>query len=120
MPFKGSKYEDRRDAAAEAKKALIERFKARPPADDPAVLARAAERKAIQEAREIRAAERARLKAEDDARRALEDTARLAAEAAAAEEAEKRAAELAARDEAIRAERKAARDAKYAARKARK
>jgi hypothetical protein len=112
MPFKGSKYEDRRDAAAEAKKALIERFKARPPADDPAVLARAAERKAIQEAREIRAAERARLKAEDDARRALE--------AAAAEEAEKRAAELAARDEAIRAERKAARDAKYAARKARK
>ena len=120
MPFKGSKYEDRREAAADAKKALVERFKARPPADDPAVLARAAERKAIQEAREIRTVERTRLKAEDDARKALEDTARQAAEAAAAEEAEKRTAELAARDEAIRADRKAARDAKYAARKARK
>lgn len=120
MPFKGSKYEDRREAAADAKKALIERFKARPPADDPAVLARAAERKAIQEAREIRTVERARLKAEDDVRRAMEDTARHVAEAAAAEEAATRAAEQTARDEAIRAERKAARDAKYAARKARK
>jgi hypothetical protein len=78
MPFKGSKYEDRRDAAAEAKKALIERFKARPPADDPAVLARAAERKAIQEAREIRAAERARLKAERKAARDAKYAARKA------------------------------------------
>ena len=120
MALKGSTFEDRRKEAAEAKKALLERFKARPAADDPEVLARAAERRAIQEAREIRVAERAKLKAEELARLAEADVARKAAEAAAAAEAEARAAELARRDEEIRAERKAARDAKYAARKARK
>jgi hypothetical protein len=120
MALKGSTFEDRRAAAAEAKKALVERFKARPPADDPEVLARAAERKAIQEAREIRQGERARQKALEEEARLREDEARKAAEAKAAEEAEAKAAEQAARDEAIRAERKAARDAKYAARKARK
>ena len=120
MPLKGSTFEDRRTAAADAKKALLERFKSRPPADDPQVLARAAERRAIQEARDIRVAERNRLKAEEEARRLQEDEARKAAEAAAAAEAEARAAEQARRDEEIRAERKAARDAKYAARKARK
>lgn len=120
MALKGSTFEDRRAAAAEAKKALVERFKARPPADDPEVQARAAERRAIQEARDIRIAERAKLKAEDEVRRAQEDEARKAAEATAAAEADARAAEAARRDEEIRAERKAARDAKYAARKARK
>jgi hypothetical protein len=120
MALKGSTFEDRRAAAAEAKKALVERFKARPPADDPEVLARAAERKAIQEAREIRQGERAKQKALEEEARLREDEARKAAEAKAAEEAEAKAAEQAARDEAIRAERKAARDAKYAARKARK
>lgn len=120
MPLKGSTFEDRRASAAEAKKALAERFKARPPADDPEVLARAAERRSIQEARELRQAERSKQKAAEEAARLREDEARKIAEAAAAAEAEAKAAEQAARDEAIRAERKAARDAKYAARKARK
>ena len=110
LALKGSTFQDRREAAAEAKKALVERFKARPPADDPEVLARAAERRAIQEARELRIAERNKKKAEEEALRAE----------AAAREAEARAAEAARRDEEIRAERKAARDARYAARKARK
>ena len=120
MALKGSTFKDRREAAADAKKALVERFKARPPADDPAVLARAAERRAIQEARELRQADRARLRAEEEAAKAREDEARKAAEEQAALEAAAKAAEQAARDEAIRAERKAARDAKYAARKARR
>ncbi|TIW35601.1 MAG: hypothetical protein E5V71_18745, partial [Mesorhizobium sp.] len=55
---------ERRNAAHEAKKALLERFRAKPAADDPAVLARQAERKAILEARAIREAEKARLKQE--------------------------------------------------------
>ena len=49
---------ERRNAANEAKKALLERFKSKPAADDPAVLARQVERKAILEARAIREAEK--------------------------------------------------------------
>ena len=64
---------ERRNAANEAKKALLESFKAKPAADDPAVLARQAERKAILEAREKREAEKARLKQEKLAREAAEE-----------------------------------------------
>ncbi|CDX16166.1 DUF6481 family protein [Mesorhizobium sp. VK24D] len=121
---------ERRNAANEAKKALLERFKAKPAADDPAVLARQAERKAILEARAIREAEKARLKQEKLAREAAEkaereaaaEAARIAAEEAAAAEAKIREAEEAeriARLLADEAERKAKRDARYAARKAR-
>ena len=42
--FKGSTFQDRATAAAEAKKALLEAFKNRPGPDDPAVQARMAER----------------------------------------------------------------------------
>ncbi|MCG7507578.1 DUF6481 family protein [Mesorhizobium retamae] len=121
---------ERRNAANEAKKALLERFKARPAADDPAVLARQAERKAILEARAIREAEKARLKqerlaleaAEKAAREAAAEAARLEAEAKAREEAAIREAEeneRIARLLADEAERKAKRDARYAARKQR-
>jgi len=121
---------ERRNAANEAKKALLERFKSKPAADDPAVLARQAERKAILEARAIREAEKARLKQEKLAREAAEkaereaiaEAARVAAEAAAAEEAKRREAEEAERiafELADEAARKAKRDARYAARKAR-
>ena len=121
---------ERRNAANEAKKALLERFKAKPAADDPVVLARQAERKAILEARAIRDAEKARLKQEKLAREAAEkaereaiaEAARLAAEAAAAEEARRREADEAERialELADEAARKAKRDARYAARKAR-
>ncbi|TIU23749.1 DUF6481 family protein, partial [Mesorhizobium sp.] len=116
---------ERRNAANEAKKALLERFKARPAADDPAVLARQAERKAILEARAIREAEKARLKQEKLAREAAEkaereaaaEAARIAAEEAAQAEAKIREAEeneRIARLLADEAERKAKRDARYA------
>ena len=86
---------ERRNAANDAKKALLERFKARPADDDPAVLARKAERQAIIEAREKRAIEKekqrqeklAREAAERAAREAAEEAARLAAEEAAQAEA---------------------------------
>ncbi|RVC18226.1 hypothetical protein EN879_30840, partial [Mesorhizobium sp. M7A.F.Ca.AU.002.02.1.1] len=119
---------ERRNAANEAKKALLERFKAKPAADDPAVLARQAERKAILAAREIREAEKARLKQEKLAREAVEkaereaaaEAARIAAEEAAQAEAKIRESEeneRIARLLADEAERKAKRDARYAARK---
>ncbi|WP_217578384.1 DUF6481 family protein [Mesorhizobium sp. GbtcB19] len=121
---------ERRNAANEAKKALLERFKAKPAADDPVVLARQAERKAILDARAIREAEKARLKQEKLAREAAEkaereaaaEAARIAAEEAAAAEAKIREAEEAERiafELADEAARKAKRDARYAARKAR-
>ena len=84
--FKGNKFTDRAEAAAAAKKAMLEKFRAKPSPDDPAVLARAAERKAIADAREVRAAERKLARDAEDARRAAEDAARqaeLAAQAAA-------------------------------------
>jgi len=49
---------ERRNAANEAKKALLARFNSRPAEDDPEVLARKAERQAILEARAIREAEK--------------------------------------------------------------
>jgi hypothetical protein len=121
---------ERRNAANEAKKALLERFKAKPGPDDPTVQARLAERKAILEARAEREAEKARLKQEKLAREAAEkakreaaaEAARLVAEQAAQAEAKLREAEeneRIARLLADEAARKAKRDARYAARKQR-
>lgn len=106
-------FDDRISAAAAAKQALLERFRARPSPDDPAEIARQDALKAVSDARDARAAER---KAAKEA-----EAARLAAEAAAKRAQEQiAAAEAKARLVAQEAERKAARDARYAARKARK
>jgi hypothetical protein len=116
--------EDRRKTAAEAKARLLDRFKARPAADDPAMIARAAERRAIEEAREARQAEKARERqAREEEQRAVEAAA--AAEAERIANADRLQREAADRDRAARvmadeATRKAQRDARYAARKARK
>ena len=121
---------ERRNAANEAKKALLARFNSRPAEDDPEVLARKAERQAILEARAIREAEKEKLRQERLAREAEERRIREAAEEAARLEAEERARieaqakeaeenERIARLLADEAERKAKRDARYAARKAR-
>jgi hypothetical protein len=106
-------FDDRLSAAAAAKQALLERFRARPAADDPAEIARQAALKAIADARDVRAAERRAAKEAELARLAAEEAARKAAAEAAAKEARANAA-------AEEAARKAARDAKYAARKARR
>jgi hypothetical protein len=106
-------FDDRISAAAAAKQALLERFRAKPAAGDPEWLEQQAALKAVADAREARAAERKAAKDAEAARVAAELAARRAQEQAAAAEAKVRAA-------ALESERKAARDAKYAARKARK
>ena len=103
--YKDKDFGERLSTAAAARRATLERFRARPGPDDPAVAERRATRQAISVAREARVAER-----------------EAAREAATAREAEagRRAAEQADRVAALEAERKAARDARYAARKARR
>lgn len=109
---KGDAFNERQQNAAKAKQALIEKLKARPAADDPAVLKRQAERKAIAEAREKRAEERAAAKANEEQERIeREEEERKAKEMRQARELEEAANLMAAQ--------KAARDARYAARKAR-
>ena len=110
---KNAHFGDRLNAAAAAKQAMLERFHARPGPDDPVVVQQQAARKAVSDAREIRMPER---KAAREA-----EAQRQAAEQAAREAEERRlAAEAAAQAVALEAQRKAARDARYAARKARR
>lgn len=117
-------FADRRQEAAEAKKKLLEKFAKAPKADDPEVAAKRAERAAIAAAREERRAERERLKREEQEKKAAEEAARAEAAAAkAAEEERERNASKHAMIEQIAADqaaKKAERDRRYAARKARK
>ncbi len=107
MPkFSFNNFTDRQAAAAEARKALLDKFKTRPSEDDPAVQARRAERAAILKAREEREAVKAAARAEEEARQAViraEREAREAAERAAreAQEAAARAAREAARSNLV-------------------
>lgn len=128
--YREKDFAERRNAAVEAKKALLERFKSRPSEDDADVIARKKEREAILAAREIRekekeAARQAKLAREaveraererlaEIARKEAEEQARIEAEARAAEEHERLALYL-----AEEADQKARRDARYAARKSR-
>ena len=127
MSFLNShKFQDRQEAAAKARKAMAEKFLSRPKYDpnDPAVLAREAERRKILEAREEREKERAIRKAEQEAaeaeRKAVEEAARL--EQLRLEEIARQQADAARREELERVEfeKKLERDARYAARKERK
>jgi hypothetical protein len=127
MSFLNSnRFQDRQAAAAQARKAMAEKFLSRPRYDpnDPAVKEREAKRRAILEARVARDAERQRLRKEAEAaeavRKAAEDVARLEAlrqEGLALEAAE---AARRAEEERLEYERKLDRDARYAARKERK
>lgn len=107
-------FHDRRRDAAEARQALLAKFRAAPGPDDPVMIEKRRERQAIANARAARQAENERARREQEER-----AAQAAAEAAriAAEEAARAAAEEAERDAALKAEQKAARDARYAARK---
>jgi hypothetical protein len=108
---------DRLGAAAKAKQAALERFRAQPASDDPAMVEKRAARQALAAARELRADER-RAQALRD-----EETAKAAAAAARETEIREREARQLREGEeqvALEAERKIARDMRYAARKARK
>lgn len=114
--FKEKSFSDRQTASADAKRALLRRFHAQPGLDDPAVIEQRAARQALVAAREQRIAERDAARREAKARAAAEEQERVTRERLeAAERAEREAAEAI----ALEAERKAARDARYAARKAR-
>lgn len=115
--FKEKSFGERMNTAAEARKATLARILARSGADHPDVIAQKAKRDAIIAARELRLAERnaARLAAEEH--RLAEAEQRTERERI---EAADRIAQEAVRAAALAAEQKAARDARYAARKARK
>ncbi len=95
----GNTFKDRRDASLAARQAMLERFKSRPPADDPSVQAKQAELVALAEARDTRLAER---KAAREAEAARIEAERKAAEEAAIAEAKAKAAELKAQQKAER------------------
>ena len=128
--FKHQAVEDRLSTAADAKKAMLERFRSRPGPDDPAVQERVAAQLAVAEARQARMAERRAAQEAETARKAAEQAARVVEQQA--KEAEQAAylarkandaavaqAEYKARALALAAEQKAKRDARYAKRKGR-
>jgi hypothetical protein len=80
------KFSERLTAAASARKAALEKFRARPGPDDPAVLERQAAQKAVAVAREARAAERKAAREAEAARQAAEQAARVAEQQARAVE----------------------------------
>jgi hypothetical protein len=124
--FNSNNFQDRQATAAQARKAMAEKFHSRPKYDpnDPAVLEREAKRRAVLEARAVREVERLKAKAAAEAA----ELARQAAEEVTRQEAlrqEKLALEAAeavkrAEEERLDYERKLDRDARYAARKERK
>jgi hypothetical protein len=127
MSFLNShKFQDRQEAAAKARKAMAEKFLSRPKYDpnDPAVLAREAERRKVLEARAEREIERAKRKIEQEAAEALRKAADEAArqEQLRLEQMARHQTEEAQRAELEKAEfeKKLERDARYAARKERK
>ncbi len=105
-PFKDS-FQDRVGQAAEAKRKALDKLKSKPPVDPAVAEARAeAARQREAKAEEKRAAKAEAAKAAEEARAA--ETAKAAEAAASAPKA------------LTEAEKKAARDARYAARKSRK
>lgn len=121
MPaFKDNNFSERSTAAAKARKAMVERFRAQPGPDDPAVIAQRAAQQEIAEARDRRAAERKAAREVEAARLRAEEAARLVEQKAREAEAARLKIEQAAQELTRQAELKAARDARYAARKARR
>ena len=115
--FRSPTFGKRLGTATSAKKAALERFRARRALDNPAIVEQRAAGQAVAPARELRAAERSEARRAEEVRQAAELAARELADRAARE-----ARELREIDEQVvlEAHRKAARDIRYAARKARK
>ena len=114
--YKEKTFNDRLSAAQEARHAALERFRSRPGPDDPEVAKRREERMAISAAREVRDRDRKAVKEAEAAVRA-EQEAKDKVEREARERRE--AIEKVIREAGEAAERKKARDDRYAARKAR-
>jgi len=116
MPAFKDNFSDRLQNAAAARRAMVEKYKSQPKADDPEVQARLAQQVEMAKQREERtAAKKAQKEAELLARAA--ELKRLEEERIAAEKEARRVEGEQAL--AMLAEQKAARDARYAARKER-
>jgi hypothetical protein len=114
---KETDFAERLNAAAKAKQAHLEKYRAMLGAkDDPALAQRDAARRAAAEAREKRVLDR---KAAREAAAAAEKAAREAAAIAEQRAREQAIVEAAAHKAALEADQKARRDARYAARKER-
>ena len=108
---------ERLQASQSARQAMMAKFRQRPGPDDPAVSERRLARAAVSAAREGRLADRETKRLAEEAELATVREAQAADQVAQ----ERRAAvEKEANDAKLETERKAARDARYAARKARK
>jgi hypothetical protein len=122
--FKEKNFSDRLNEAAKARQAQLERARAKSPVNDPKFAERQAARRQLSLEREERIAKRKAEKLAEEARasaqRAAEEAARIVAEKTAAEERERLRREEGDRLVALAAEQKAQRDARYAARKARR
>lgn len=112
--FKGKSLTDRLQSSKMAKQALIQKMREAPKPDDPEVMAQRAAKSALLAANR---AERERRRAEKDAQERIEAEREAAAQAAKLAEAERKKREEAEKIVALLAEQKAARDARYAARK---
>jgi hypothetical protein len=108
--FKEPSFADRQKAAQEARKNILNKFKSQPGLDDPEVAKRRAER-------EAQAAERAKAKVAREAAKAEQKVREEQAAAEAVALIAREREEALAREAALEAEKKAARDARYAARK---
>lgn len=113
-PPKQADFVERRNAAATAKKQLLEKMQRAPKLNDPALMARRAEKASLKVANAAQRVERDRLKREADERQKAEQDA-LALSAASAEQARLEAETERASVE--QAQQKAERDRRYAARK---
>ena len=121
--FKDTDFLERRTAATKAKKAALDKFRANTAANDSSFAERQAGLQATRVARDMRAADRKTARTARDAeitaqsKRDQEATAQTDRDAAAQKERDR--AQHAEREIALQAEGKKARDARYAARKAR-
>jgi len=121
--FKEKGFSDRLADQAKAREALLERARKANPANDPEFAARQAERVRIAEERaereRARTEEKARTVRAEQERKAAEEAAKLAAERQVADEVERKKREETDKLARLLADQKAARDARYAARKER-
>ena len=118
--FKNVGFEDRKNAAEAAKKSKLEKFRALTVQIDQGATDRLAVRSNIIAARKVRDIERETARQAKAALEAADQFAREVINKAEHAAREVEAVEQAKRDLALAAEQKAARDARYAARKARK
>lgn len=116
-------FTERQEEAAKARAAQLAKARAKDPRNDPGFADRQAARVQAAKEREQRETERKAAKLAEQQRLAAEaaaaEQARIEAEKAAEEEAKRQKLEMASRVVADEADRKAKRDARYAARKAR-